>query len=131
MMDSNQRIRMMPRGSEEERAIDKVIGENIFNRRISLGISQEKLAGRIGITFQQIQKYEKGIDRTSSSRLFIIARELVTTVSKLLPNDEEDRIPDGNTRRVLEISRKSKDLSSDALYVVSQLVNNLHSWLVK
>ena len=46
-----------------------------------LKISQEELAKSVGITFQQIQKYEKGANRISASRLFMLARYLKTSVS--------------------------------------------------
>ena len=53
--------------------IDRHIGSRVRARRIRLGISQEKLAESLGLTFQQIQKYEKGINRIGASRLLEIA----------------------------------------------------------
>ncbi|MEM7620129.1 MAG: helix-turn-helix transcriptional regulator [Pseudomonadota bacterium] len=53
--------------------IDIHIGKRLRLRRQLLGISQEKLGEQLGITFQQVQKYEKGINRISASRLFQIA----------------------------------------------------------
>jgi transcriptional regulator with XRE-family HTH domain len=53
--------------------IDKHIGSRVRARRIMLGMSQEKLADAIGLTFQQIQKYEKGVNRIGASRLLHIA----------------------------------------------------------
>lgn len=50
-------------------------------RRSLLGISQEKLAEAVGITFQQIQKYERGVNRVSASRLFHIGEVLDVPVS--------------------------------------------------
>jgi transcriptional regulator with XRE-family HTH domain len=54
--------------------IDVHVGARIRTRRTILGISQMDLGKRIGLTFQQIQKYEKGSNRVSSSRLFDLAR---------------------------------------------------------
>ncbi|MBQ0822463.1 helix-turn-helix domain-containing protein [Microvirga sp. HBU67558] len=48
---------------------DRHIGKRIRLRRIALGMSQEKLADALGLTFQQIQKYEKGINRIGAGRL--------------------------------------------------------------
>jgi transcriptional regulator with XRE-family HTH domain len=48
---------------------DKHVGSRVRMRRLMLGMSQEKLADRLGITFQQVQKYEKGVNRISASRL--------------------------------------------------------------
>lgn len=61
--------------------IDIHVGERIRLRRTLLGISQEKLGSAIGITFQQVQKYEKGLNRVGSSRLWSIAQVLNTPVS--------------------------------------------------
>jgi transcriptional regulator with XRE-family HTH domain len=48
---------------------DKYVGSRVRMRRMMLGMSQEKLADALGLTFQQIQKYEKGTNRISASRL--------------------------------------------------------------
>ena len=53
--------------------IDVHVGQKLKARRILLGISQEKLADRCGVTFQQVQKYETGANRTSASMLFTLA----------------------------------------------------------
>lgn len=53
--------------------IDRHIGARIRLRRVMLGVSQEKLAEGLGISFQQIQKYEKGFNRVGASRLLHIA----------------------------------------------------------
>ena len=49
--------------------IDKHVGARVRLRRIMVGLSQEKLGEALGITFQQIQKYEKGTNRIGASRL--------------------------------------------------------------
>ena len=56
--------------------IDRTVGQNIRFQRLQKGMSQEALAGRLGITFQQVQKYEKGANRASASRLVQIASVL-------------------------------------------------------
>ena len=61
--------------------IDVHVGNRVRLRRTLLGISQQSLAGAIGLTFQQIQKYEKGANRVSSSRLLDIANTLDVEVS--------------------------------------------------
>lgn len=53
--------------------IDRHIGNRVRTRRIMLGMSQEKLAEALGLTFQQVQKYEKGANRIGASRLLQIA----------------------------------------------------------
>jgi transcriptional regulator with XRE-family HTH domain len=49
--------------------IDKYVGSRVRMRRMMLGMSQEKLGGALGLTFQQVQKYEKGANRIGASRL--------------------------------------------------------------
>jgi transcriptional regulator with XRE-family HTH domain len=61
--------------------IDKYVGSRIRMRRIMLGMSQEKLGDALGLTFQQIQKYEKGTNRVGASRLQQIAEVLQVPVA--------------------------------------------------
>ncbi len=56
--------------------IDKHVGARVRMRRIMLGFSQEKLADSLGVTFQQVQKYEKGTNRIGASRLQEISKSL-------------------------------------------------------
>lgn len=60
--------------------LDVALGARIRRRRMEIGFSQEDLARRIGISFQQIQKYEQGVNRVSFSRLVEIAHALNCTV---------------------------------------------------
>lgn len=57
-------------------SIDKEIGSRVRMRRISIGMSQEKLGDMLDLTFQQVQKYEKGMNRISVARLVDIAKIL-------------------------------------------------------
>jgi transcriptional regulator with XRE-family HTH domain len=61
--------------------IDVHVGSRIRLRRTLLGMSQERLADAIGLTFQQVQKYERGANRVGSSRLFDLARVLDVAVA--------------------------------------------------
>jgi transcriptional regulator with XRE-family HTH domain len=56
--------------------VDQHVGSRVRLRRMLLGISQERLGESIGITFQQVQKYEKGVNRIGASRLFQISKIL-------------------------------------------------------
>lgn len=57
-------------------AIDRKVGQRVRSRRLEIGMSQERLAELLGVTFQQVQKYEKGVNRIAVSRLFDIANAL-------------------------------------------------------
>lgn len=61
--------------------IDRHVGQRIRLRRTLLGLSQEQLAERIGLTFQQVQKYERGCNRVSASRMFDLSCALEVPVS--------------------------------------------------
>ena len=61
--------------------IDKHVGRRIRWRRRELKLSQERLGEMLGLTFQQVQKYEKGVNRISAGRLFDVAKVLDVTIS--------------------------------------------------
>jgi transcriptional regulator with XRE-family HTH domain len=65
-----------PRGSRRANPMDTHVGSRVRLRRMLLGMSQEKLGEHLGLTFQQVQKYEKGVNRIGASRLFDLARVL-------------------------------------------------------
>ncbi len=67
--------------------IDTYVGSRVRMRRLMLGMSQERLADRIGVTFQQVQKYEKGTNRIGASRLQTIAGVLAIPVSFFFQQD--------------------------------------------
>ncbi len=57
-------------------AVDRKIGQRVRTRRLEIGMSQERLAELLGVTFQQVQKYEKGVNRIAASRLHDISNAL-------------------------------------------------------
>lgn len=65
---------------------DIYVGSRIRMRRKMLGLSQEKLGERLGITFQQIQKYEKGTNRVGASRLQAMSDALEVPVAYFFPD---------------------------------------------
>jgi len=74
----------MDKSEEPDRGpnpIDRHVGLRIRMRRKELGISQEKLAESIGLTFQQVQKYERAANRVSASKLWEMSRALTTNIS--------------------------------------------------
>jgi transcriptional regulator with XRE-family HTH domain len=68
------------RGSRRANPVDVHVGARVRLRRMLLGMSQEKLGEHLGLTFQQIQKYEKGINRIGASRLFDLSQVLSVPV---------------------------------------------------
>jgi len=63
-------------------AIDRKVGQRVRSRRLEVGMSQERLAELLGVTFQQVQKYEKGVNRIAVSRLWDISVALELPVNR-------------------------------------------------
>lgn len=76
---------------ERPSPIDVHVGSRVRLRRTLLGMSQEKLGEAIGLTFQQVQKYERGANRIGASRLYDLSRVLDVPVSFFF-----DDMPDGD-----------------------------------
>src|SRR3954452_2492851 len=68
-------------GPKEPNEIDRLVGSQVRQRRMQLGMSQEQLAEQLGLTVPQVQKYEKGINRIGASRLHKIAGLLGVPIS--------------------------------------------------
>lgn len=88
MTAKNQKLALAERNSrrssvegDEPNPVDVYVGQKLKSRRNLIGITQENLAEAAGITFQQVQKYEKGRNRLSASRLYQFARVLDVPVS--------------------------------------------------
>ncbi len=69
--------------------IDKHVGRRIRWRRREVKLSQEKLGDMLGLTFQQVQKYEKGVNRISAGRLFDVAKVLDVGINYFYQGAEE------------------------------------------
>lgn len=114
--------------------IDVHVGKMIRARRRAIGVSQHELAPAIGVTFQQIQKYELGSNRVSASKLFGIAQALGVPVASFFADLEEDGadpsalsefgdflVLNGST----ELIKAYRDLSADQRRVLVDLAQVL------
>jgi transcriptional regulator with XRE-family HTH domain len=79
-------IEFREKGSRVASPIDVHVGSQVRLRRTLLGMSQAHLAERLGLTFQQLQKYEKGVNRIGASRLFQLAQVLGVPVQFFYDN---------------------------------------------
>lgn len=70
--------------------IDALVGARIRLRRTFLGLSQEKLGAALGLTFQQVQKYERGANKVGASRLYELSRVLDVPIGFFFDNLAED-----------------------------------------
>lgn len=73
---ANGRVRNLTAEDEAPDPVDISVGGRLRQRRTLLGMSQEKLGRAVGLTFQQIQKYERGVNRIGASRLLQLSRVL-------------------------------------------------------
>jgi transcriptional regulator with XRE-family HTH domain len=108
------------RQSRFNRRVDDHVGTRIRLRRTFLGMTQEQLAGALGISYQQIQKYETGANRVSAGRLFEISQRLgvdvaqffegldPTAIPKELPHGGRNRIAIDLVRNFLEIANEDQ-----------------------
>jgi transcriptional regulator with XRE-family HTH domain len=70
---------------------DNELGKRIRLRRVELGISQSELADKLGVSFQQVQKYEKGVNRVGAARLQQVATALDVPVTFFFDGDGKSR----------------------------------------
>src|SRR5579875_3340915 len=84
--------------------IDVEVGARIRVRRKFLSLSQQTLAEALGLTFQQVQKYERGANRVSASKLYEIARALQTPVSYFFEGLVETGSQEADEARGAELS---------------------------
>lgn len=92
--------------------VDKYVGSRVRMRRIMLSISQEKLADALGLSFQQVQKYENGKNRISASRLQEISEILSVPVSFFFEDPEPTSKVDGAAHSYLSDFLSSPDGSA-------------------
>ena len=81
--------------------LELAIGARLRTRRRQLGLSQSDLAETLGVSFQQVQKYERGANRVAASTLLAAAQALSTSVGWLLGEDHTDREDDDDVFRAL------------------------------
>ena len=81
---------ILPTHKEAAVLVDMHIGKRMRHRRWLLGLTQTQLAELIGVSFQQVQKYESGKNRVAASTLFQIAHVMGTDVNYFLPYPPKD-----------------------------------------
>ena len=100
--------------------LDAAIGARLRVRRRAAGLSQQKLAERLGVTFQQVQKYERGTNRIAVSTLVLIAEALDTPASYFLGEAGMVTVSDDTLSKVVE--RGASELVNDYAAIKSNRV---------
>lgn len=90
--------------------VDVHVGSRVRLQRMLIGMSQEKLGEHLGLTFQQVQKYEKGANRIGASRLYEISRILEVPVSHFF-----EGLPSGNDSKGGFSDSAANDFVSETL----------------
>lgn len=115
-----------PAGQQQPHPVDLAVGARIRTRRMAIGMSQEKLGERLGVTFQQVQKYEKGSNRVSASRLAALADALDVPVAWLFTGIEAGTsgtvaVPEPHSRQAVELARLCDTMTTDQRAAVLRL----------
>jgi transcriptional regulator with XRE-family HTH domain len=92
---------MQPKDAGRAASIELAIGTRIRTRRRQLGLSQTTLAEDLGVSFQQVQKYERGANRVAASTLVAAAQALDVSVGWLVGEETEGREDDDRVFRAL------------------------------
>ena len=111
--------------------VDAYVGARVRLRRTYLGFSQERLANSLGLAFQQIQKYERGVNRISASKLFELAVLLDVPVGFFFEGAEDTmgRAPEGALRKgnpAIPDPDSASDRSLTAQRETTQLISSFH-----
>lgn len=99
-------------GAKKAHPVDKIVGENVRRLRLQCGMSQEQLGVQSGVTFQQIQKYEKGTNRVSASRLDEFAQLFKVDHNAFFTGVADARNPESETIERLTLSARAYKLAS-------------------
>ena len=94
--------------------VDMHVGARVRLRRTLLGLSQEKLGEAIGLTFQQVQKYERGANRIGASRLYDLSKVLDVKVSYFF-EDMSDQIAARSPRQIRGLVQEEDGYEPDPM----------------
>ena len=103
-----------PRIKGKASAFDVELGQRLRFIRNRCGYTQERLASEIGITFQQLQKYEKGSNRITAQRLAMAADALGTSFASLIGEDRKNVVVDQDDPLLLELLRSWRQIGDEA-----------------
>lgn len=121
----------MARKSDFIAEVDRFIGNKIYSLRLAKGLSRQQLAEVIDVTHQQLQKYEKGINRISVGRLVLIAKALDKSVNYFyegLGSNTDEPVMTQHQRMCIEVARNFMKIeSADHQNAVNALVKSLVS----
>ncbi|MDR3155693.1 MAG: helix-turn-helix domain-containing protein [Holosporaceae bacterium] len=113
---------MILQSKSDDKNLDAYIGKRVKLRRTALGMSQEKLGAHLGVTFQQVQKYEKGVNRISASALYRIGCLLNVDMLYFVSGFDDNRLNDGSFPKYDDGSFSNKE-TSDLMRAFNKISN--------
>jgi transcriptional regulator with XRE-family HTH domain len=99
--------------------VDAAVGARIRLRRRLLGVTQQQLAEALGLTFQQVQKYERGTNRVSASKLYDIALTLEAPISFFFEEPGESSVPEADEALAAEDSVRAFLMTTEGIELAS------------
>lgn len=105
--------------------IDVLVGERIRAYRLEAGMTQQQLADKVGITFQQLQKYEKATNRVSASRLYDLARALKKHINDFFDAASRSSNPLIRTKQELYLLERFNLITPEKQKLVLKLIKDL------
>ncbi len=106
---------------------DKIIAERIRLARLAKGLSQERLGEALGVTFQQVQKYEKGVNRVSAGRLHQIAAVLDCDISYFFGDPQGSTESPSLSPGELQLLMRMRSLQPDVRKALHRLLDQMVS----
>lgn len=122
--------RLPPTAQALEREVNQIVALRLREFRVGAGMSQTELADQLGVSFQQVQKYESGANRVSAPRLAAIARALGRPVDSFFPSELSEPMPErpvelGGARRAIELTRAFHGLAPEVQAALVRLARSL------
>lgn len=113
--------------SKKPNEIDKIIGKNIKKIRLSRGYSQRQAGQKLGVTYQQFQKYEWGISKTMASSLYILANFFKVEYKKFFLEDKSIiPVSKTSTRAIRKLFENCQKLSKEKMKIINNLIKILN-----
>ncbi len=105
--------------------IDYHVGKRLGQLRIAAGLSQEQLAHIVGVSYQQIQKYESGKNRVSASKLYVFAKYFGVSADTFYPYDKKDHEEEPFLTKIKGVFRGTDERHLPAIEAFAGLIKQV------